>query len=344
VSDDAEALDAYSRTVSTVAAALTRHVASVSLSRGGGSAVVFDEQGHLVTNAHVVGDGRRGAATFSDGTETPFEVVGNDPLELSPRRSFAAWSEIVRGTALPWTGSELALGRAFGASLVDIIVQINAVRLLIAEHQLAHIRTMVGSSNEPVVIVDAGGHTLFANDAFAALRRKPQPRSSAGAPAAQRAAELASLFDPSEPVRTILRTVADERHPWRGELALRVDDGSVRPVAVRVEPVAARDGSMLGFFVIFVDLTDSQRVAAARRHLEQSLTQASSDDARPGPRAAGLSPRGDLMSAILANASLAAMDIADGNSAPSVAPLLEELEASTRRATMLYSRIRDAKP
>jgi chemotaxis family two-component system sensor kinase Cph1 len=25
-------------------------------------------------------------------------VVGNDPLQLSPRRSFAAWSEIVRGT------------------------------------------------------------------------------------------------------------------------------------------------------------------------------------------------------------------------------------------------------
>jgi chemotaxis family two-component system sensor kinase Cph1 len=24
-------------------------------------------------------------------------VVGNDPLTLSPRRSFAAWSEIVRG-------------------------------------------------------------------------------------------------------------------------------------------------------------------------------------------------------------------------------------------------------
>ena len=35
-------------------------------------------------------------------------VVGNDPLELSPRRSFAAWSEIVRGTALPWTPTEIA--------------------------------------------------------------------------------------------------------------------------------------------------------------------------------------------------------------------------------------------
>ncbi|WP_414635519.1 trypsin-like peptidase domain-containing protein, partial [Actinophytocola sp.] len=79
MSDDAELLDAYSRTVSAVAARLTPHVASVSLDRGGGSAVVFDEAGHLLTNAHVVDAGRRGTATFSDGTETPFQVVGTDP-------------------------------------------------------------------------------------------------------------------------------------------------------------------------------------------------------------------------------------------------------------------------
>jgi transcriptional regulator PpsR len=41
-------------------------------------------------------------------------MVGNDPLELSPRRSFAAWSELVRGTALPWT-SRAGAGRAIGA-------------------------------------------------------------------------------------------------------------------------------------------------------------------------------------------------------------------------------------
>jgi hypothetical protein len=34
------------------------------------------------------------------------------------------------------------------------------------------------------------------------------------------------------------------------------------------------------------------------------------------------------------------MDIADGGAAPSVAPLLHEVEASTARATMLYAHIR----
>jgi chemotaxis family two-component system sensor kinase Cph1 len=267
-------------------------------------------------------------------------VVGNDPLELSPRRSFAAWSEIVRGTALPWTTSELSLARAFRASLIDIIVQINAVRLLIAEHQLAHIRAMVGSSNEPVAIADVEGRTLFANDAFGALRRKRGAAPGEPAPALPDAIELASLFATPEAMRRILRTVAEERRSWRGELALTVEGGAILPVAVRAEVVAARDGSVLGFFVILVDLTDSRRVAEARRHLEQSLSEAFDKEPGLDARASVFNARDDLMSAILANASLAAMDIADGSSAPTAAPLLEELEESTRRATALFQRIR----
>jgi hypothetical protein len=34
------------------------------------------------------------------------------------------------------------------------------------------------------------------------------------------------------------------------------------------------------------------------------------------------------------------MDIADGGASPAVAPLLEELETSTKRATALYARVR----
>jgi len=228
--------------------------------------------------------------------------------------------------------SEIALGRAFGASLVDIIVQINAVRLLIAEHQLAQVRNTVGSSNEPVVIADASGRGLFANDAFASLARR-----APGAPLDN----LASLFSEQSLVRSVLASLVQERQPWRGELSLAVANGKAVPVAVRAEVVPARDGSVLGFFIIFVDLTDSQRAAEARRHLEQSLTRPVDDTtAREDLRTAGDIDRGDVIGAILANASLAAMDIADGGSAPSIAPLLEEVEVSTRRASELYERIR----
>ena len=121
-------------------------------------------------------------------------------------------------------------------------------------------------------------------------------------------------------------------------------------MAVRAEVVPARDGSVLGFFLIFVDLTDRQRAAEAHHHLERSLARASDhaplhEGPQDAPHAShpalpnGPGQRGDVLGTILANASLAAMDIADGGSAQGVAPMLEELEASTRRATELYGRM-----
>ena len=96
----------------------------------------------------------------------------------------------------------------------------------------------------------------------------------------------------------------------------------------------------MGFFLILEDPTESQRAAAARRQLEQSLSEASRDQLIANAQAHGRQAPDDLISAILANASLAAMDIADGGATPVVAPLLEELEASTRRAAALYERVR----
>jgi S1-C subfamily serine protease len=83
-----EALDAYSSAVTRVAEEMLRHVASVRIrgSRGGyeyqgaGSAVVFTDDGYLVTNAHVVGRAQRGTAAFADGSEVDFDVAGTDPL------------------------------------------------------------------------------------------------------------------------------------------------------------------------------------------------------------------------------------------------------------------------
>lgn len=85
----AAALDAYSQIVTSVAAELTTRVAAVEVGRrlsdgrfaaGAGSAVVFTDDGFLLTNAHVVGHADAGRAAFSDGTVTAFHVAGADPL------------------------------------------------------------------------------------------------------------------------------------------------------------------------------------------------------------------------------------------------------------------------
>jgi S1-C subfamily serine protease len=87
---EAEALDAYSRTVTGVAERLAPSVANLRVLRstrrgripvGAGSAVVLTPDGFLLTSAHVVaGQGRTGRATFVDGREIDFRVVGADPL------------------------------------------------------------------------------------------------------------------------------------------------------------------------------------------------------------------------------------------------------------------------
>jgi S1-C subfamily serine protease len=87
---EAEALDAYSRTVVSVAERLTPSVASLRIMRrtrggqvpaGAGSAVALTPDGFLLTSAHVVGAStNRGRATFNDGRDERFEVLGRDPL------------------------------------------------------------------------------------------------------------------------------------------------------------------------------------------------------------------------------------------------------------------------
>ncbi|HEX5568312.1 MAG TPA: trypsin-like peptidase domain-containing protein [Streptomyces sp.] len=83
------ALDSYSRTVTSVAAELTSKVAALHVAHrhpGGrfvaaaGSAVVFTDDGFLLTNAHVVGRADAGTVEFGDGSTTPFHVIGADPL------------------------------------------------------------------------------------------------------------------------------------------------------------------------------------------------------------------------------------------------------------------------
>jgi S1-C subfamily serine protease len=85
---DADAFDAYSRTVSGVAERLTPSVAHLAVSRrtrrgraeGAGSGVAISSDGYMLTSAHVVAGGSGVSATFSDGRELKAEVVGSDAL------------------------------------------------------------------------------------------------------------------------------------------------------------------------------------------------------------------------------------------------------------------------
>jgi S1-C subfamily serine protease len=104
---DRDALDAYSRAVTGVAERLAPSVANLRVTRrtrrgrvaaGGGSAVVLTADGYMLTSAHVVerpdGGGR---ASFVDGREVAFSVIGRDPFsDLAILR--ADFSDLVPAT------------------------------------------------------------------------------------------------------------------------------------------------------------------------------------------------------------------------------------------------------
>lgn len=87
-----EALDAYSRVVSSVASLVTPSVVKIDnhrsapgqeaarrLEGGSGSGFVFTPDGFILTNSHVVEGATRLDVTFSDGRTVPGHLVGDDP-------------------------------------------------------------------------------------------------------------------------------------------------------------------------------------------------------------------------------------------------------------------------
>jgi S1-C subfamily serine protease len=114
VSDEQEALDAYSRTVSGVAEKLGPSVASVRRgTRGAGSAVVISTDGFLLTSAHVVDGARSVRVALMDGRDLPARIVGADPLsDLAVLRAEA-------GDLVPAT-----LGDADGLRVGQLVVAI----------------------------------------------------------------------------------------------------------------------------------------------------------------------------------------------------------------------------
>jgi S1-C subfamily serine protease len=126
-------LDSYSRTVSAVAAEITGRVAAVRTGRGSGSAVVVPGDGVLVTNAHVIGSGRRGRADFVDGRQVEVRVIGADPLsdlavlraarpdELPEPVRLGNAEELVVGQLVVAVGNPLGLAGSVTAGVVSAL-------------------------------------------------------------------------------------------------------------------------------------------------------------------------------------------------------------------------------
>ncbi|MEO7363718.1 MAG: GAF domain-containing protein, partial [Gemmatimonadaceae bacterium] len=300
-------------------AGLATGLLAIELSRGDGEYLVWFRKEQIRT------------VTWAGNPGKPVHV-GNDPRELSPRRSFAAWSELVRETAKPWSPTELAIATAIRSSLVDMILQMRALRALIADRQATSTLSVIETAGEPMILANGEGQVLIVNEAFHRLIERPLMR-------VRELDDLPGLSADQTRMREILQRIGTDRQPWRGEVRLLHGVSGDMPVAVRADPVPGLRGDIVGYILIFTDLRQQREARAARARIERAIAE--SHVAAPlGGVAAMLTQDFDqLLSAILANASAAIMQITDSTAEASTGTLLRELEGATRRAAELTAQI-----
>ena len=188
--DEADTLDAYSAVVTSVAEHLLPRVVQLRVGRrardgepdGTGSGVVFAPDGYLLTSAHVVTRASNGVAAFTDGTETPFEVAGADPLsdlavlrvdggrlaaaELGDADRLRVGQLVVAvGSPLGFAGSVTAgVVSAVGRSLVTR--ERNATRMI---ENVIQTDAALNPGNSGGALADASGRVVGINTALAGV-------------------------------------------------------------------------------------------------------------------------------------------------------------------------------
>ncbi|MGH3985181.1 MAG: S1C family serine protease [Pseudonocardiaceae bacterium] len=175
-------LDSYSRTVSSVAAAVTPHVASLRIGPGAGSAVVFADDGLLLTNAHVVGSVHDGVAAFTDGTESRFDVVGSDRLsDLAVLRARSATppaavlgdaDELVVGQLVVAVGNPLGLAGSVTAGVVSGLgrsLPVRAGRAVRVIEDVIQTDAALNPGNSGGALADASAKVIGINTAVAGI-------------------------------------------------------------------------------------------------------------------------------------------------------------------------------
>jgi light-regulated signal transduction histidine kinase (bacteriophytochrome) len=263
----------------------------------------------------------------------PFKpvLVGDTPADLSPRRSFAKWHQLVEGTSDPWSTADLAAARLIGESVTDVVVQFRAVRLLIAQDQLAQVTREVRLSGQPLIVADAGGSILMSNESFRGLL-------STGAPPPTHLSALLDLLSDGGEQRRSLYDLLRQRRPWRGEVAIATDQGEAKPLLLRADPVLSAPDRVLGFVLLFSDLSERKDAEAARKRFQEDISDGNRTIGnRLGPQANPIFQ--SVLASLVENAQLAAMEITEAVPVARLPQMLESVQASVLRAAKLLGHL-----
>lgn len=135
----------------------------VSLSIGddaSGSGFVFDEEGHIITNAHVVSAAESILVTFNDGYVAPAQVVGTDnysdlavvKVDIDPRHlnpvTFGNSDEVKVGQRA------IAIGNPFGLASSMTVGIVSGLGRQLPSAELIDATTIPGFNNPSIIQVD----------------------------------------------------------------------------------------------------------------------------------------------------------------------------------------------
>jgi hypothetical protein len=203
--------------------------------------------------------------------------------------------------------------------------------MLIAQDQLRQVGREVQRSDQPVVIADPEGRLLLVNEPFLDLL-DPAPSEL------RWLEDLPRLFAKPDEILRNLEDLQSRRRAWRGEARLKGGKGSDRPLMVRADPVFASPDRVLGFVLLFADLSQQKAAETARRRFQESVID------RHQALTVPLDSRGDLiyrnlMSSVVGNAQLAALEITDGVDVATMPGMLESVQASVLRSSELLEKL-----
>ncbi|WP_131747290.1 trypsin-like peptidase domain-containing protein [Frankia sp. Cppng1_Ct_nod] len=187
-------MDAYSQVVTHVAATVSPAVASLRVrtvrGEGAGSAVVFTDDGFLLTSAHVVDSGRgnagirgvTGMAEFADGTESQVDVIGADPLSdlavlrargtTPPPATLGDASMLTVGQLVVAVGNPLGLTGSVTAGVVSALgrsLPTRAGATVRVIDEVIQTDAALNPGNSGGALADANAHVIGVNTAVAGI-------------------------------------------------------------------------------------------------------------------------------------------------------------------------------
>ena len=255
----------------------------------------------------------------------------DDPSELSPRRSFAQWHQVVEGTSDPWTSTDIATTRMIGASVTDVISQFRAVQIVIAKDQLDQVSKRMRASEQLVIVADSQGRLLESNSALERL-------TGARPDSLRRLDDLPAFFAEPDDLALQLKALQLTKRNWRGDVMLSAGNAQGVPLHVRADAITARDDRVLGYVLMFTDLTERRSAETARRRFQESLVGSRRRVTVSLETSAELAAQ-SLIAQVIENAQLAALEVTDAADPAVMRKLLEGIRSSVERSAEVLERL-----